>query len=167
MVDPAGLTETRHRSGSMPHSFQRRFVVIAMLLLFGTSVPAQVSPETPDIPPKFEAPTSFYNYDKRDVMIPMRDGVKLHTVIAVPHGANHAPIILTRTPYNASGRAQREASPYMLATLPQGDEVFVRDGYIRVFQDIRGKYGSEGEYMMTRPLRGPPHSLAAHTSHNA
>ena len=43
----------------------------------------------------------------------------------------------------------------MLATLPQGDEVFVADGYIRVFQDVRGKYGSEGDYVMTRPLRGP------------
>jgi putative CocE/NonD family hydrolase len=43
----------------------------------------------------------------------------------------------------------------MLATLPEGDEVFVADGYIRVFQDVRGKYGSEGEYVMTRPLRGP------------
>ena len=43
----------------------------------------------------------------------------------------------------------------MLSTLPQGDEVFVADGYIRVFQDVRGKYDSEGEYVMTRPLRGP------------
>ena len=43
----------------------------------------------------------------------------------------------------------------MLSTLPQGDEVSSADGYIRVFQDIRGKYGSEGDYVMTRPLRGP------------
>jgi putative CocE/NonD family hydrolase len=43
----------------------------------------------------------------------------------------------------------------LCATLPQGDEVFVDDGYIRVFQDIRGKYGSEGDYVMTRPLKGP------------
>jgi uncharacterized protein len=85
----------------MPHSFERHLLVIAMLLAFGTSVHAQVSPETPDIPPKFEAPTSFYNYVKRDVMVPMRDGVKLYTVIVVPRGASHAPIILTRTPYNA------------------------------------------------------------------
>jgi len=151
----------------MPHSFERCFFAISMLLAFGTSVPAQVSPETPDIPPKFEAPTSFYNYVKRDVMVPMRDGVKLYTVIVVPRGASHAPIILTRTPYNASGRAQREASPYMLATLPQGDEVFVRDGYIRVFQDIRGKYGSEGEYIMTRPLRGPLNNTSTDESTDA
>ena len=46
----------------------------------------------------------------------------------------------------------------MLNELPQGDEVFVKDGYIRVFQDIRGKYRSEGDYVMTRPLRGPLNS---------
>jgi putative CocE/NonD family hydrolase len=39
--------------------------------------------------------------------------------------------------------------------LPQGDDVFVADGYIRVFQDVRGKYKSEGDYVMTRPVRGP------------
>ncbi len=88
-------------------------------------------------------------------MIPMRDGVKLHTVIVIPKGAAHAPIILTRTPYNAAGRAERIRSTHMLATLPEGDEVFVADGYIRVFQDVRGKYGSEGDYVMTRPAPRP------------
>ncbi len=120
--------------------------------------PAQTPPLTPDIPPNFTAPTASYDYVKRDVMIPMRDGVRLHTVIVIPKGAKHAPILLTRTPYNATGRAEREKSPHMLATLPEGDEVFVMDGYIRVFQDVRGKYGSEGEYVMTRPLKGPLNS---------
>ncbi len=82
--------------------------------------PAQTSPMTPDIPPKFEAPTASNDYDKRDVMIPMRDGVRLHTVIVVPRGAKNAPIILTRTPYNASKRAERNNSPHMLATLSAG-----------------------------------------------
>src|SRR5262249_11421093 len=112
-------------------------------------------PLTPDIPKKFEAPAASYDYTKRDVMIPMRDGVKLHTVIVLPKGARNVPIILTRTPYDASGRSQRNQSVHMIAVLPQGDEVFAADGYIRVFQDVRGKYGSEGEYVMTRPLRGP------------
>ena len=56
-------------------------------------------------------------------MIPMRDGVKLHTVIIVPAGARNAPILLTRTPYNASKRTERNASPHMLATLPQGSGI--------------------------------------------
>src|SRR6185436_4388919 len=97
---------------------------------------------------------------KREVMIPMRNGVKLYTVIVVPKGATRAPIILTRTPYHAANRATRTSSSRMLGTLPQGDEVFVMDGYIRVFQDVRGKYGSEGDYVMTRPLKGPLNTTA-------
>jgi putative CocE/NonD family hydrolase len=112
-------------------------------------------PLTPDIPSHFDAPTSGYDYVKRDVMVPMRDGVKLHTVIVVPKSARNAPILLTRTPYNASARAQRNRSPYIVSALPLFDELFAADGYIRVYQDVRGKYGSEGEYVMTRPLRGP------------
>jgi putative CocE/NonD family hydrolase len=112
-------------------------------------------PMQPDIPPKFEVPTADFDYVKREVMIPMRDGVKLFTVIVLPKNAKNAPIILTRTPYNAAKRAERTVSPHMLDTLPMGDEVFVKEGYIRVFQDVRGKYGSEGDYVMTRPLRGP------------
>src|SRR5436190_2171644 len=115
----------------------------------------QTLPLTPDVPPRFEAPTAAYDYVKRVVMIPMRDGVKLYTVIVVPKGARNAPILLTRTPYNAAARAQRNRSPYMVAALPLFDELFAADGYIRVYQDVRGKYGSVGEYVMTRPLRGP------------
>jgi uncharacterized protein len=107
-----------------------------------------------DIPKSFTAPTAGHNYVKREVMIPMRDGVKLFTSIVVPKGASNAPILLTRTPYNAAKRTARNDSPSMLAVLPQGDEVFVADGYIRVFQDVRGKYKSEGDYVMTRPVRG-------------
>ncbi|MFT4247325.1 MAG: CocE/NonD family hydrolase [Pseudomonas sp.] len=117
---------------------------------------AQTAPMTPDITgQKFVAPESANDYVKREVMIPMRDGVKLHTVIVLPKGAHDAPILLTRTPYDASGRAERLSSRHMKDLLPQGDDVFVAGGYIRVFQDVRGKYGSEGDYVMTRPLRGP------------
>jgi hypothetical protein len=108
-----------------------------------------------DIPANFAAPTAGFDYIKREVMIPMRDGVKLQTVIVVPKGAANAPILLTRTPYDASHRVNRNNSMHMLAALPEGDEVFVKAGYIRVFQDVRGKYGSEGDYVMTRPVRGP------------
>jgi putative CocE/NonD family hydrolase len=121
-----------------------------------SSLAAQhTAPLTPDIPPRFEAPTTEYDYVKREVMLPMRDGVKLHTVIVVPKGARNAPMLLTRTPYNASARAQRNASPSIVGTLALFDELFAADGYIRIYQDVRGKYGSEGEYVMTRPLRGP------------
>jgi putative CocE/NonD family hydrolase len=107
-----------------------------------------------DIPKVFTPPTGNQDYIKREAMIPMRDGVKLYTVIVVPKGSKNAPILLTRTPYNATARTLRSNSEHMLATLPQGDEVFVQDGYIRVFQDVRGKYKSEGDYFMTKPVRG-------------
>src|SRR5262249_5455596 len=108
-----------------------------------------------DIPKSVTVPVAGFDYVKREVMIPMRDGVKLYTVIVVPKGAKGAPIILTRTPYNASKRLERSDSSHMLAVVPQGDEVFAADGYIRAFQDVRGKYKSEGDYLMTRPVRGP------------
>ena len=108
-----------------------------------------------DIPPTFTAPQMGYDYVKRVEMVPMRDGVRLYTVIVIPKGATHAPILLTRTPYNAAKRAARNESPHMLDELPQGDDVFVKAGYIRVFQDVRGKYGSEGAYLMTPPPTGP------------
>jgi len=133
--------------------------MLALSLAVASSlVAAQTAPLTPDIPAKYDAPTSANDYVKRVVEIPMRDGVKLHTVIVIPKNAKHAPILLTRTPYNADGRAERSDAPTMRNLLPMGDEVFVDAGYIRVFQDIRGKYGSEGDYVMTRPLRGPLNS---------
>jgi putative CocE/NonD family hydrolase len=116
---------------------------------------AQTPPMTPDISPKFNPPDANYDYVKRVEMIPMRDGVKLYTVIVIPKNAHHAPILLTRTPYDAAKRARRRESPHMLDELPEGDDVFVKAGYIRVFQDVRGKHGSEGEYVMTPPPTGP------------
>jgi uncharacterized protein len=137
-------------------TFLCRFTAGALFAAL-TALPlcAQTSPMTPDIPEKFTPPNTGYDYVKREVMIPMRDGVKLYTVIVIPKGATHAPILLTRTPYNAAGRAERMESPHMLDELPQGDDVFVKVGYIRVFQDVRGKYGSEGVYVMTPPPLGP------------
>jgi len=111
-----------------------------------------------ETPQKVEPATSSFDYVKRDVMIPMRDGVKLHTVIVVPRGAKNAPILLTRTPYNASSQVGHAASSHLSKILEGYDnavEVIQEGGYIRVVQDVRGKYGSEGDYVMTRPLHGP------------
>lgn len=121
-------------------------------------VPSSTLPS--ETPAKFVPVTDSFDYVRREVMIPMRDGVKLHTVILVPKGARNAPMLLTRTPYNASKRTARNDSPRLIAALPQGDEVFAADGYIRIFQDVRGKYKSEGDYIMTRPVRGPLNSTA-------
>jgi putative CocE/NonD family hydrolase len=104
-----------------------------------------------DLPAKFIPPAQAMDYEKRVEMVPMRDGTKLYTVIVVPKGAKDLPILLTRTPYNAAARAARSKSGRMIEALPLSDEVFVEAGYIRVYQDVRGKYGSEGAYLMTPP----------------
>jgi putative CocE/NonD family hydrolase len=136
----------------------KRLAEVSLLLAF--SAIAVILAADTDIPKTFTTPSANQDYIKREVMIPMRDGVKLHTVIVIPKGAANAPILLTRTPYNASKRTERSVSEHMLAILPQGDEVFVRGGYIRAFQDVRGKYKSEGDYVMTRPVRGPLNATA-------
>jgi predicted acyl esterase len=130
------------------------FVFIALLaeLALAQSQPAG------DIPADFKPPTDARNYEKREAMIPMRDGVKLFTVIVMAKGMTNAPIVLTRTPYNAATRTNRIDSPHLLSTLPLADEPFIKAGYIRVYQDVRGKYGSEGEYVLTRPVIGPLNS---------
>lgn len=132
---------------------------VAGIGVAGTAM-AQTSPMAPDISgKKFVAPEPARDFIKREVMIPMRDGVKLYTVILIPRNAHNAPILFTRTPYNAAGRVNRTPGATRLVNaLAQGDTVFAEDGYIRVFQDVRGKYGSEGDYVMTRPPRGPLNS---------
>jgi len=123
---------------------------------------AQTSRPTPTLqsetPARFQPTNDGFDYIRRDVMIPMRDGVKLHTVILVPKGAKGAPILLTRTPYNATELTSHAQSSHLgpiLSGYDNATEVIVEGGYIRAVQDIRGKYGSEGDYVMNRPLRGP------------
>jgi hypothetical protein len=108
-----------------------------------------------DTPKTFQPKTDDFDYVKRVEMIPMRDGVKLKTFVLVPKGATQAPMLLTRTPYSASARVLRFNSPHLAAAVPQMDDTAVAAGYIIVYQDVRGKYGSEGDYVMTRPLQGP------------
>ncbi len=119
----------------------------------------QTSKVTPIVKPGGDIPKSLApvnaDFDRREVMIPMRDGVKLYTVVLVPKGATNAPIVLTRTPYNASARSARTTSGSMINALAREDEEFVKARYIRAWQDVRGKYRSEGDYVVTRPMIGP------------
>ncbi|HWF87469.1 MAG TPA: CocE/NonD family hydrolase, partial [Pyrinomonadaceae bacterium] len=131
----------------------KTLLAFALLLLLCPIVPAQS--ETPS---KFEPTNHGFNYERRIVEIPMRDGVKLHTVILVPKGARNAPILMTRTPYSADQTTKHVNSSDLgpsLAGYDNATDVIIEGGYIRVVQDIRGKYGSEGEYVMNRPLQGP------------
>ena len=132
-------------------------------ILFVELLTAQTAPSTypalpSETPGKFAPVTDSFDYVRRDVMIPMRDGVKLHTVILVPKGAKNAPILLTRTPYNATELTSHAHSAHLGPILNGYDnatEVIVEGGYIRAVEDVRGKYGSEGDYVMNRPLHGP------------
>ncbi len=130
----------------------------AASLLTAASAAAQQQRLTNETPAHFTTPDSTWNYTREDVMIPMRDGVRLHTVILIPKGAHDAPILLTRTPYNATATTSYAASAHLgpeLNGYDNAQDVIIPGGYIRVVQDIRGKYGSEGEYVMNRPLVGP------------
>jgi putative CocE/NonD family hydrolase len=148
----------------------RSFVAIVFFSLILSPLAAlPQNPKYPDYPS--ETPDNFkptnhgFEYQRRDVMIPMRDGVRLHTVILVPNGARSAPILMTRTPYNATALTTHEQSIHLGPTLHYNNDLFgvydnaadviLDGGYIRVVQDIRGKYGSEGDLVMNRPLHGP------------
>lgn len=152
---------------------RRCSVLVLIVLLVAAGLVAQ-TPQYPDYPsetPKDFKPTNTgFDFQRRDVMIPMRDGVKLHTVILVPNGSKNAPILLTRTPYNATGLTTHSASSHLATNLHYNNDLFgvydnaadimIEGGYIRVVQDIRGKYGSEGDYVMNRPLHGPQNPTA-------
>ncbi len=120
---------------------------------------AQVTTLPSEMPAKLTPTNEGFDHDRRDVMIPMRDGVKLHTVILVPKGSRRAPILLTRTPYNATELTSYGGTSSHLGSNLNGYDnaldVIIGGGYIRVVQDVRGKYGSEGDYVMNRPLHGP------------
>lgn len=86
-------------------------------------------------------------YTKYEYMIPMRDGVKLYTSVYVPKGANgSSPIMLERTPYSAGPYG---ADAYRSSF--RGSKKFKDSQYIYAYQDVRGKYFSEGEFENLRP----------------
>ena len=100
-----------------------------------------------------QQPDSAAGFDLTEVMIPARDGVKLHTTIFTPREVRGPlPIIFTRTPYGIAHAGN---------TLHGYYRAFARDGYIFAFQDIRGRYTSEGRFVMLRPprQRGDPKAI--------
>jgi len=139
-----------------------RFLLCSIALTAAFQVHA-VEPVTSlpsETPEKFTPREDSFDFIQREVMIPMRDGVKLKTFILIPKDAQGAPVkgapmLMTRTPYNAGGRVTRSGSPKLASVVPQMDDTAVAAGYIIVYQDVRGKWGSEGDYVLTRPLRGP------------
>jgi predicted acyl esterase len=115
----------------------------------------EVTPMTPDVVANYDQVRPEADFIKRVVMIPMRDGVKLYTVIVMKKGTADGPILLSRTPYDAKSSTARTKSQSITDILPAMDAEFVEDNYIRVYQDIRGMHNSEGSFVMTRPIVGP------------
>lgn len=100
-----------------------------------------------------QQPNPADRFEVSDVMIPMRDGARLNTKIFTPRAAAGAlPIIFKRTPYGIGGSAGNFNAYF---------KALADEGYIFVFQDIRGKFGSEGEFVMQRPVRLRPDSAKA------
>ncbi len=89
---------------------------------------------------------SQVTYEKQELLITMRDGVKLNTVIFTPKNATeNVPFLLSRTPYGVSDATPPDKNSYI--------KDMASDGYIFVFQDIRGRYKSEGSFEMQRFTR--------------
>ncbi len=92
-------------------------------------------------------------YKKTSAMIPMRDGTKLHTVIFWPVGAKHdLPVLLQRTPYGANGSSAPDDTTFAVQAFGTSLGIMLKEGYFLVFQDIRGKYKSEGKMEIHQPL---------------
>ncbi len=115
------------------------------VLLFLASVP--LSAQTTQPPP--DPPAGF---NKIEQMVPMRDGVKLHTIIYAPKSHREAlPILFNRTPYGIDN---------IYRGFPGSLQELIEEGFIFGFQDIRGKFKSEGQFEMQRPPRGPGNPTA-------
>jgi putative CocE/NonD family hydrolase len=126
----------------------RRFLVSGLLALAVCAQPRTAA--QPTAPPQAADRAAYIrqNYTKHEVMIPMRDGVRLFTSIYAPKDRSRTyPILLLRTPYSVA--------PYGIdnyrASLGPASEKFMRDGYIFVYQDVRGRGRSEGEFVHVRP----------------
>src|SRR5580704_14861585 len=128
--------------GRLPLNLKSRIFIAILFTCVAPSVSlAQTSDMVQtgsDIPAKWQKPETDYDYVKREVMIPMRDGVKLHTLIVIPKGAHNLPMLLERTPYKASSFAKTD-SPHLKDAVWMANREWVEDGYIFVYQDIRGK----------------------------
>ena len=122
----------------------KRYILIVVALLVGFVAQAQDEPLAP-----IDAKWLKSNYAKAEYMIPMRDGVKLYTAVYVPKDKRSShPVLYTRTPYGCKPYGKKSLDGLTDPTC----ENYLRAGYILVFQDVRGRYMSEGEFVNIRPL---------------
>ena len=124
-----------------------KWIFVAFSLVFGAALRPRLAAHTTAEQP----PTLVQLFTKQDEMIPMRDGVRLHTEIYIPrHAAGPLPFLLTRTPYGLND------APDGYSSLLAGYRAMFSAGYIFVFQDIRGRFKSQGKFVMLRDPCEPP-----------
>jgi len=112
---------------------------LSMIALSLLSLSAHAQTAQPPDPPA--------GFDKIEQMVPMRDGVRLHTIIYAPKSHRESlPILFNRTPYGIDN---------IYRGFPGSLQELIEEGFIFAFQDIRGKFKSEGQFVMQRPPRGP------------
>ena len=129
------------------HHYQYHRTLIACLFL-AISIGSACGEEKKPL----REPVENDDFTVREHMVPMRDGVELYTITMIPkHAGRKVPIIMTRTPYNATGILRGPASTRLGINIGTS---FLGNDYIYVAQDIRGRFKSEGEYIMFRPPRG-------------
>ncbi len=132
---------------------KRHAALFAIALLI---IAALVIVRSPHVRASEDEPDMSALFDKRDVMIPMRDGIKLHTEIYTPkHQDGPLPFIFERTPYGLHDDSKGYTMKFRIY------QELVAEGFIFVFQDIRGRYGSEGQFVMFRDPRdkNDPHAI--------
>src|SRR6185437_14208023 len=113
------------------NKYMKKIALLSFLIIAFTSIFAQ----------------TITGYSKQEVMIPMRDGVRLNTVIFTPkEHTEPLPILIQRTPYGAS-----VSDGFDILKVPYYADM-AKEGYIFVFQDIRGKYKSEGTMQIHQPI---------------
>ena len=148
----------------MKHSFISLILLICagfpFTAAYSQDTPAQtpprVTPMTPDVVDKYEQTLPSADFIRREAMVPMRDGTKLYTVDRDEEGHRATARSCCRARLTMrTTSTHRVASQRIVDILEVMDAEFVEDGYIRVYQDIRGLHRSEGAYVMNRPLAGP------------
>jgi uncharacterized protein len=126
-----------------------------MMSTFSLTALALITTALWGAPPKAEPDLSRV-FNRIEIRMPMRDGVKLYTDIYIPKKSHERlPLLFTRTPYGSTNESGDNT------LLRNSYKDFVREGYIFVFQDIRGRYKSEGQFVMFRPPRDKsnPHAI--------
>lgn len=122
----------------------KRIITVIISLIYAATLHASETEQQPTI----DAAWFKAHYVKNEYMIPMRDGIRLYTAVYTPKNRrSHHPILLTRTPYGCGPYGRRNASFWQQAIF----EDYLRADYIIVFQDVRGRWRSEGEFVNIRP----------------